>query len=220
MYKLIFALLCGCFFSFTAMAQQPDTLKTKNKTDSLNRHQDKLTSKPFKPSVTPRKEKTYHPDSTHLPHTAVMHSLMLPGWGQVYNHQIWKVPLIYAGLGALGYSIYYNHSLYISYERQAKALRNGEPGLSKYAGYSGGETTFENAANAQNRNFQLSILGLAAAWGINIIDAYIQAKFQHSYTMDNNFGLKITPGLVPPAVYASNNIGTFTPVLKLTFVLR
>src|SRR5690554_7616653 len=50
-------------------------------------------------------------DSTHSPKKAALLSLV-PGGGQIYNHlampkgkkkAFWKIPIIYAGLGATGY---------------------------------------------------------------------------------------------------------------------
>jgi hypothetical protein len=219
MYKLVFTFF-AILLSTALFAQQPDTVKI-NKTDLQNRRQDSITSKPFVPKV--RGEKVYHPDSTHSPHKAVMRSLKLPGLGQVYNHQWWKVPLIYGGLGALGYYTAYNYSEYQNLSKEARARRDGNSEYlktSKYANITGTSDIFQNAANSASRNYQLCILGIAAVWGVNIIDAYIQAKFQHSYSMDNNLGLKITPGLISQPLYAFNNIGTFTPVLKVTFTLK
>ncbi|WP_462264452.1 DUF5683 domain-containing protein [Mucilaginibacter sp.] len=220
MYKLFFtlmaALLCTAVF-----AQRPDTVKIKNQTDLQNRRQDSLTSKPFVPKA--KTEKVYHPDSTHSPHTAVMRSLKIPGWGQVYNKQWWKVPLIYGGLGTLGYFTVSNYKLYKEYSREAVARRNGDTSYtnhSKYRAVTGGYSVFETAANGQSRNYQLCILGLAAVWGVNVIDAYIQAKFIHSYSMDNNFSIKVTPAVLAQPLFASNNIATFTPTLKVTLTLK
>ncbi len=222
MYKALIIFLAASFFTMRCFAQEPDTVKTSRR-DSLNHRQDSLARpfviKPFAPK--PVKEKTYHPDSTHLPHTAVMRSLKMPGWGQVYNHQWWKVPLIYGGLGALGYYAIYNRNQYRSYEAEAVALRAGQPGLPQYQAFaSQGYTVFQTAADGASRNFQLCILGFAGVWGINIIDAYIQSKFIHSYTMDNNFGMRVSPGIMAQPSYGYNNIGTFTPVLKVSFTLK
>lgn len=219
MYKFLLTLFISCFFAAAASAQQPDTVKVKSKTDSLIRQKDKITSKPFVPKV--KKEKVYHPDSTHLPHIAVMRSLEVPGWGQIYNHQWWKVPFIYGGLASFGYFIVSNKQAYNKYEKEALARRNGEKGSDEFTGVSGRYTLFQDAANNASRNYQLSILGAAALWGINVIDAYIQAKFQHSYSMDNNLGWRVSPALIPQPSYASTgNFGTFTPVLKVTFTLK
>ena len=42
------------------------------------------------------------------PGKALTYSLLLPGAGQVYNKQIWKVPFVYAALGGSIYGIYFN----------------------------------------------------------------------------------------------------------------
>src|SRR5689334_16330802 len=35
----------------------------------------------------------------HSPRKAAIRSALIPGWGQVYNKRIWKVPIIYGALG-------------------------------------------------------------------------------------------------------------------------
>src|ERR1700744_4335481 len=123
MYK---CLLLICFiigFNFAARAQTPDTVAVKSKTDSLNHTKDSVTSKRYYPKIT--KEKTYHPDTLHDPHKAVMHSLMIPGWGQLYNHRWWKVPIIYAGLGLLADAIAFNQRYYSSILTEAKLRARG-----------------------------------------------------------------------------------------------
>ena len=46
------------------------------------------------------------------PNVALRRSLILPGWGQLYNRSSWKVPIIYAGFGGLGYMFAFNHREY------------------------------------------------------------------------------------------------------------
>src|SRR5215469_18807961 len=101
MRKCLLLSWIAIFFAFAAYAQKPDTAAhIQTRADSLAIKHDSTTSKRYKPKIT--KEKTYHPDSLHSPHKALMHSLIIPGWGQLYNHQWWKVPIIYGGLGLLG----------------------------------------------------------------------------------------------------------------------
>ena len=76
------------------------------------------------------------------------------------------------------------------------------------------------ASDAYRRNRDLCILGLAAAWGIQVIDAYIDAKFKHSYTMDNDLTFKVAPTFINPPIYASNSFGSYIPGLKITFTLK
>lgn len=46
------------------------------------------------------------------PGKAAMYSLMVPGWGQVYNGKIWKVPLVMALEGSAIYYLLKNRSKY------------------------------------------------------------------------------------------------------------
>ena len=57
-------------------------------------------------------------------------SACLPGLGQVYNGKWWKVPIIYAGFGGLGYMAYSNHTDYktylLAYRIKTGNLEDGE----------------------------------------------------------------------------------------------
>lgn len=225
-YLLVVWVFTGC--AFTAMAQKTDSLATvkSKKKDTLTaiRH-DTVAARPFVPKV--KKVKTYNPDSTHSPQTAVIHSLIIPGWGQVYNHQVWKVPLIYAGLGAAGYLIVFNNNLYKEFLALAQYSEHGvvpgpkDPYYQQYQQFGGaGTQALTDQTDFYRRNRDLSIIGLFGGWGINIVDAYIAAKFIHSYTVDNNFSMKIAPGIITPPLYAVNQINSYIPAIKITFTLK
>ena len=62
------------------------------------------------------------------------------------------------------------------------------------------------------RNRDLGILGIIGGWGIQMIDAYIDAKFIRSYTMDNNLSFKVSPAVISQPVYAFN---TPVPIFRL-----
>ena len=221
--------MCKCFFiglfmlfAFTAKAQDADTAATKPAIDSTTMKEDAVKSPAFIPKI--KKEKKYHPDSTHSPHKAVMRSLMIPGWGQVYNRRWWKVPLVYTGIGLLGWAVVFNQQYYTEFLAIAKYRRRGEVPAptaeyyQQYQEYSGTPDSFiESSVNGYRRNRDLSILAILGAWGIQMIDAYIDAKFMHSYTMDNDLSLKVSPGLINPPMYAQNFNGAYIPGLKVTF---
>lgn len=219
MYKCLFLTWIAICLVFAASAQKPDTAAhVKTRSDSLAAKHDSATSKKYYPKIT--KEKAYHPDSLHNPHTALMHSLIIPGWGQLYNHQWWKVPFIYAGLGALGYYIGWNESNYKlllkeDILREHGVLTGRNPA---FAGVSDGD--IDNATNYYRRNRDLCILGMLGGWGIQMIDAYIDAKFKHSYTMDNNLSFKIKPGIIDQPSYTFNSTGSYIPAITITFTLK
>ena len=46
------------------------------------------------------------------PNKAAIFSAVLPGLGQAYNNQYWKIPIIYGGGLLIGHYINYNHRIY------------------------------------------------------------------------------------------------------------
>jgi hypothetical protein len=218
MYKCLLLVWFVAGFVFAAEAQKPDTVAVKSRADSIIMKHDSATSKKYVPKIT--KEKIYHPDSLHDPHKALMRSLMIPGWGQLYNHRWWKVPFIYAGLGLLGDAIVFNQNYYSQFLkedilREHGVLANRNPNFANIS-----DADIDAATNSYRRDRDLCILGTIGAWGIQMIDAYIDAKFQQVYTMDNNLGFKIKPGIIGQPAYAFNTFGTYIPAVTIIFTLR
>lgn len=209
-------------FAFAAVAQTADT-GAAGKADTVRKASNTAPGS-FAPPI--RKEKEYHPDSLHSPHKAVMHSLMIPGWGQIYNHQWWKVPIVYGGIGLLFSAVIFNQNYYNQFVTLSRYRKSGvapAPGAKYYAEYilyqQNGvpDQNIYDSVNAYRRNRDLSIMGILAVWGIQTIDAYIDAKFQHSYTVDNNLSMKVTPALISQPVYAQSVSSSFIPSVKITF---
>ena len=171
---------------------------------------------PFQPLSKQPKQKIYHPDSTHSPHKAIIKSLIVPGLGQIYNRQYWKLPLVYGGFGIFAYSFIYAETNYKKYLTQVVALERGDKGDT---------TEFGTLTPAQltpyvdfyHRNRDLTIILTAGFWAIQAIDAYVTAKFQHSYTMDNNLSFKLRPTIIRAPAYA---YAGYIPGLRLSVNLR
>jgi hypothetical protein len=226
-YLLVICLLAG--LSLTASAQQPDTAKRpaflkSNKDTLVSTKRDSVVARAFKPKVKKSKVRLPYPDSTHSPHTAIMRSLMIPGWGQIYNHAWWKVPAIYGGLGLLGWAIVFNNTNYNEFLALSKYREHGVipgPKDKYYAEYNyyiqQPDQALYDATDGYRRDRDLSILGAVGAWGINVIDAYIDAKFIHSYSVDNNLSMRIAPGVLNQPAYALNSVSSYIPGIKITF---
>jgi hypothetical protein len=227
MHRYILTFLWLSSLAFAAIAQ--------TKADSLGNR--KYWSGSFAPAI---KEKLYRPDSTHKPYKAVIRSLLLPGLGQMYNGRWWKPPVIYGGMGLLGSAIIFNQNNYTENLALTRLLQdrlnNNDPSSvqsnnhklylqykNKYELYvkrnvtpSQTQAAFEN----HKRNRDLSIMGFVAVWAINVIDAYIDAKFIHSFSVDNNLTINTVSDVSGLPVYADNRMGSFNPRLKITFAMR
>lgn len=71
--------------------------------------------------------KGFSPD--HSPRGALWRAAVVPGWGQFYNRQYYKMPVVYAGLAGLAYAIYRTNQDYVLHRRAAifargQSLRN------------------------------------------------------------------------------------------------
>ncbi|WPU95084.1 DUF5683 domain-containing protein [Mucilaginibacter sabulilitoris] len=222
MYKFLFAIGLMLVTAFAATAQIVDTT-VAGKADTVRKASNTAPGS-FAPPI--KKEKTFKPDSLHSPHKAVMHSLMVPGWGQLYNRRWWKVPIIYGGIGLLVSAVifnqkYYNQDIALArYRKQGIAPNKGDKYYDiyqLYELYKVPDQSIYSELDGYRRNRDLSILGILGAWGIQTIDAYIDAKFIHSYTVDNNLSMKVTPGIMGQPVYAQSANSTFIPTVKITF---
>jgi len=210
-YSFLFLMLY--FFNLTAFAQQKNS--------------DSLIYKYFAPKVTPD-DKVYHPDSAHDPHKAVIRSLIMPGLGQLYNRQWWKVPIIYAGLGLLADAIVYNNRYYheflaLSYYRYfSRTPKSGDKYYKQaqlFANYT--PQQLYDLKDSFRRDRDLSIMGFLGAWGIQVIDAYIDAKFKHSYSIDTDLSFKVAPTVINGPLYAMQSENhLIIPGIKLTFTLQ
>ncbi|HEY5327874.1 MAG TPA: DUF5683 domain-containing protein [Mucilaginibacter sp.] len=227
MYKYLLLFWLSSSITFSAMAQS-DTSRAaaKAKTDSIKlKRRDTVVS--AVPVAKKKKEKVYHPDTLHSPHKAVIRSLLIPGWGQVYNHKWWKVPVIYGALGTLAYYINWNNTNYqeilaISIFREhgtVPALT--DKNYTRYQLYINQSTkALYDATDYYRRNRDLCYLSFFGVWGINAIDAYIDAKFISAYTVDDNLSMKVSPGLLNQQQFAMNPGGSFIPAIKIIFTLR
>jgi hypothetical protein len=160
-------LLFICAFAFSATAQKKSA-KTPAKTDSLSTKAP-VAEGPVKDSLRLVFEK--------MPKKAAWGSAILPGLGQVYNKRWWKVPLIYGGFVAFVKAYQDNNKQYHVFlsEVQYRLANNGNPANPDYAAYS-----FEGLVKIKDnfrRNKELSIIGGVVVYAVNIIDAYVDAKF-------------------------------------------
>ncbi len=69
---------------------------------------------------------SYKSDTYPLPGRATLYSLLLPGLGQAYNGEYWKIPIYIGGMGAAYYFYNTNNINYQRYRRIYKEASNKE----------------------------------------------------------------------------------------------
>jgi len=91
-------------------------------------YQNNLAAQDTIPVLKPAKEKL-----VLNPLKATMLSATFPGLGQAYNRKYWKLPLVYAGFGGIGYALVYNTQWYNTYTKAYQDFTDVVPETDSYA---------------------------------------------------------------------------------------
>lgn len=159
------------------------------------------------------------PTPPHSASRAAKLSAIVPGLGQVYNKQAWKTPIIYAGAGALIYSIAWNNNNYQKYLSAYKL--DSDTSLST-------NSEFANLYSVDNlivlkdfyrRNRDLSAIGLVLVYAANIVDAYVYGQF-FNFDVSDDLSLHVQPYVVPQIQNVNAGTWTTTAGLSLQFKFR
>jgi hypothetical protein len=139
------------------------------------------------------------------PKKATIRSLIIPGWGQVYNKKYWKVPIIYGALGTAAAIFFYNLTNYrdlrYAYAAKYKAsqpgataadtanLANIKPYLKPY-----GTNDLRVFRDEFRSNIDYSVLAFLLLWGFQVADATVDAHLKlFDVSPDLSLKLKFGP---------------------------
>ncbi|MCR9251120.1 MAG: DUF5683 domain-containing protein [bacterium] len=142
--------------------------------------------------------------STLDPDKAALMSAILPGLGQVYNKQYWKLPIIFGAGFTIGYYINYNHSYYQSLRNSLIAATDGNDAtINRFENLS--ETTLESRQERFRRDRDFLIIIAAVAYLLNIADAHISAHLEE-FAINEELSLSLRPSMQEMPTGA-NNVG-------------
>jgi hypothetical protein len=188
-------IIVAAFLYVNAAYSQQDSAKAVTQKPTLSEDSAKAI-KPAKPR--------------HSPGKAVLFSAVLPGLGQAYNHKYWKIPIIYAGLGATTYFMISNWQQYNTYQSALATRTNG--GIDPYANiYSTSDLVAER--DYYHRYRDLAGVGVILFYVLNVVDAEVDGQL-YSFDVSDDISMNIRPSLIP---ICSN---TFSLSPGLTFALK
>ena len=134
---------------------------------------------------------------------------LIPGAGQIYNKKYWKLPIVYGGLAATGYFIYYFGDLTSMYRKEYVArLNEDEEHLNPDLENASTENIKQNR-DYYRRNMEICVAACAIVYMLSILDACVDAHLYY-YDVSENLSL----GIKPKINYNPIN-GTFTPSMAL-----
>ena len=125
--------------------------------------------------------------------TKAMCLSILPGAGQVYNHQAWKIPIIYGAFAGMGYLIYDNYSQMKMFKDEYlyRVNNDGATNLSGYDSYP--TSSIYSLYNSYNQTYQLMVIITVGIYALNLIDAYV---FGHLFEFQMSDDISLGPGVI------------------------
>ncbi|MBK7098931.1 MAG: hypothetical protein IPH58_11930 [Sphingobacteriales bacterium] len=139
------------------------------------------------------------------PRVASIRSAIIPGWGQVYNGKIWKVPIVYAALGVTGWYFLSNRTYYKQLRLGAvvgtQIIEKKRPKDStdyhkikdenvKLAIDRGRLQEVRYYRDRVRRELDYAVLYFAIAWALNVVEASVDAHLQ-SFDISPNLSFNI-----------------------------
>ena len=121
---------------------------------------------------------------------ATIMSACLPGLGQAYNKKYWKIPVVYAILGGVGYWAVSSHNNYKYYSNNLRALYDDYAATVNTSGFSSDNLISEKRRFKKNRD--LAILIGVLAYGLNIIDANVDAHLK-TFDISDDLSMQFKP---------------------------
>ncbi len=169
---LLYTLLLFAFVYGSLHAQESDSLRNEIRKDSIK-----------------AKRAVRHAIYGNARKATIM-SAVIPGLGQAYNRKFWKVPVIYAALGGLGYWGVTNQIKYKYYSNNLKYIYDDDESTINETQYDANQLITEK--NLYRKRRDISIMVGALVYLVNIIDANVDAHLK-TFDVSDDLSLQFKP---------------------------
>jgi hypothetical protein len=145
----------------------------------------------------------FRPNDYPHPGTATLYSIFVPGLGQIYNREYWKLPIY---LGAMAFAVHYYSDCRINYQRFRNIYLQATDPEAQYTG----PITADQALyyrNVYRRYRDYSVLAIAALYLLQVIDANV-FSYMHNFEVDDDLAVKVAPTVILP----QNQFASINPV--------
>jgi hypothetical protein len=191
-----------------AFSQESDTVHAIQNADTLSSIQTYDSIYQFTESGFLSADTVYEADSLQLevrepksPTRALLYAMVLPGLGQAYNGKYWKIPIVWGALGVSAYAIHFNTQNYEAAVRDF--LLN--------------ESDDDRIVRGWRRNMELSYIVTILIYGLQMLDAYVDANM-YTWDVNDNLSMGISPSLQPMMSHTS--LSGYSGGLTCSFKIR
>ncbi len=148
---------------------------------------------------------SYESEKEPMPGRATLYSILLPGLGQIYNGELFKVPIYWGGLMA---SVHFLTTNNLNYKRFKRIHNEASTPGSGYNENISAETA-KWYRDVYRRYRDYSIVATAAVYLLQVIDANVFA-YMHDFEVSDEITMNIEPAVISP--YNAYAINTPQPI--------
>lgn len=129
------------------------------------------------------------------PGRATIYSVLVPGLGQIYNGELFKVPIYWGCLLGAVHFLITNNTNYVRFKRIHNEATNPDPNISGNVPISAETAKWYRDVYRRYRDY--SIVTTAAFYLLQVIDANVFA-YMHDFEVDDNITMNVKPAVILP----------------------
>lgn len=145
----------------------------------------------------------FNPD----PMRAMWLSALCPGLGQIYNRRYWKLPIVIGAFVGLTYGTSWNNRMLNDYSKAYHDITDNDPNTHSYMDFfpptvkesdldkNWLTSTLKSRRDYYRRYRDICIIGIAAVYLLNIVDAYVDASMMH-FDVSPDLSLQWGPAVI------------------------
>ncbi len=165
-----------------------DTVKSIQADTNLQDEAQKTATDTISLKDTVKAKKIFEPN----PKKSGMYSSILPGLGQAYNRQYWKVPVVYAILGTAGYFIGFNYNKYTEYRQAYIYAIDGDIGTRNKLSESYDAQSLQRLQNNYKKDLDVIVLLTSVGYALQIMDAVASAHLKN-FDVSRDISMQVKP---------------------------
>ena len=151
----------------------------------------------------------YESDEHPLPGRATMYSALLPGLGQIYNGELFKVPIYWGGLLVSSHLLVKYNTNYKRFKRIHNEATSTDPEISGNVPINGETAKWYRDVYRRYRDY--SIVATVLVYALQVLDANVFA-YMHDFEVTDDISMNIEPALISPYNEYAMHTGPVNPM--------
>ena len=152
---------------------------------------------------------SYESEVDPLPGKATLYSALLPGLGQIYNGELFKLPIYWGGLLISSHLLVKYNTNYKRFKRIHNQATSTDPEISGNVPISGETAKWYRDVYRRYRDY--SIVATVLVYALQVIDANVFA-YMHDFEVTDDISMNIEPALISPYNEYAMHTGPISPM--------